>query len=38
MVGGVSTGALLAAHAFLGTPVDDTVLEKMYTKVTKDDI
>jgi hypothetical protein len=37
-VGGVSTGALLATHAFLGTPADDAVLEKMYTTVTKDDI
>lgn len=37
-VGGVSTGALMATHAFLGTPADDAVLEKMYTKVTKDDI
>jgi hypothetical protein len=37
-VSGVSTGALLATHAFLGTPADDAVLEEMYTKVTKDDI
>ncbi len=37
-VGGVSTGALLATHAFLGTPADDMRLEEMYTKVTKDDI
>ena len=37
-VGGVSTGALLATHAFLGTPADDAVLEKMYTTVTSDDI
>jgi hypothetical protein len=37
-VGGVSTGALLATHAFLGTPADDAVLEKMYTTVSKDDI
>ena len=37
-VGGVSTGALLATHAFLGTPADDAVLEKMYTTITKDDI
>jgi len=37
-VSGVSTGALLATHAFLGAPADDTVLEKMYTTVTKDDI
>ena len=37
-VGGVSTGALLATHAFLGTPADDAVIEEMYTTVTKDDI
>ena len=38
VVGGVSTGALLATHAFLGTPADDAVLERMYTGVTKGDI
>ncbi len=38
IVTGVSTGALLATHAFLGTPADDAVLEKMYTGVTQDDI
>jgi predicted acylesterase/phospholipase RssA len=37
-VGGVSTGALLATHALLGTPADDAVLEQMYTGITKDDI
>src|SRR5215468_8487421 len=37
-VGGVSTGALLATHALLGTPADDAVLEQMYTRITKDDI
>ncbi len=37
-VGGVSTGPLLATHAFLGTPADDAVLEEMYTKVTSADI
>ena len=37
-VGGVSTGALMATHAFLGTPSDDAKLEEMYTKVTKKDI
>ena len=37
-VGGVSTGALLATHAFLGTPADDAILEEMYTKVTSADI
>ena len=38
VVGGVSTGALLATHAFLGTPADDAVLEEMYTKVTSANI
>jgi len=38
VVGGVSTGALLATHAFLGTPADDAILEQMYTQITKDDI
>src|SRR5215475_7079185 len=37
-VGGVSTGALLATHALLGTPADDAVLEQMYTRISKDDI
>jgi hypothetical protein len=37
-VGGVSTGALLATHALLGTPEDDAKLEAMYTRVTKEDI
>jgi predicted acylesterase/phospholipase RssA len=37
-VGGVSTGALLATHAFLGTPADDAILEEMYTQVTSADI
>jgi hypothetical protein len=37
-VGGVSTGALLATHALLGTPDDDAVLEQMYTQVTDKDI
>jgi hypothetical protein len=37
-VGGVSTGALLATRAFLGTPADDAVLEQMYTGITKADI
>ena len=35
IVGGVSTGALLATHALLGTPADDATLEAMYTQVTK---
>lgn len=38
MVGGVSTGALLATHALLGTEADDAELEEMYTQITKDDI
>jgi hypothetical protein len=38
VVGGVSTGALLATHAFLGTPADDLKLEEMYTQITKDNI
>jgi Patatin-like phospholipase len=38
MVGGVSTGALLATHALLGTPADDATLEEMYTQITKDNI
>jgi len=38
VVGGVSTGALLATHALLGTAADDATLEEMYTQITKDDI
>jgi predicted acylesterase/phospholipase RssA len=38
IVGGVSTGALLATHALLGTPGDDAQLEEMYTRITKKDI
>ena len=38
VVTGVSTGALLATHAFLGTPADDAVLEELFTGVTSDDI
>lgn len=38
IVGGVSTGALLATHALLGTPADDAQLEEMYTQVSKKDI
>lgn len=37
MVTGVSTGAIIAPFAFLG-PKYDPLLEKMYTKVEKDDI
>jgi hypothetical protein len=38
VVSGVSTGALLATHALLGTPADDAILEAMYTQVTDKDI
>ena len=38
MVTGVSTGALLATHAFLGTPADDAVLEELFTQITANDI
>jgi predicted acylesterase/phospholipase RssA len=38
IVTGVSTGALLATHAFLGTPADDAVLETIFTGVDKSDI
>jgi hypothetical protein len=38
MVGGVSTGALLATHALLGTPADDAQLEAMYTQISKKNI
>ncbi len=38
VVGGVSTGALLATHALLGTPEDDLKLREMYLEVTSDDI
>ena len=38
VVGGVSTGALLATHALLGTPSDDAILEELYTGITKDEI
>ncbi len=38
IVSGVSTGALLATHALLGTPADDAKLEEMYTQVSKKDI
>ena len=39
VVTGVSTGALLATHAFLGTPPDDQVLENIYAGgVTNADI
>jgi len=38
LVAGVSTGALLATHALLGTPADDAILEAMYTQITDKDI
>ncbi len=38
VVTGVSTGALLATHAFLGEPQDDDLLQEAYTKVKTTDI
>jgi predicted acylesterase/phospholipase RssA len=38
IVTGVSAGALMATHAFLGTPADDEVLAEIFTSVTKADI
>ena len=38
IVTGVSTGALLATHTFLGTPADDVVLEEMFTTIHASDI
>ncbi len=38
IVGGVSTGALLATHALLGTAADDAQLEEMYTQISKKDV
>ena len=38
VVTGVSTGALLATHAFLGEPQDDALLQEAYTKVKTSDI
>ena len=37
-VTGVSTGALLATHAFLGTRDDDAVLEEIFTTINASDI
>jgi hypothetical protein len=37
-VTGVSTGALLATHAFLGTAADDAILEEVFTQTDQDDI
>jgi len=38
LVTGISTGALLATHAFLGTPADDAVLKRIYTGIDRRDI
>jgi hypothetical protein len=38
VVTGVSTGALLATHAFLGEPEDDALLQEAYTQVKTGDI
>jgi hypothetical protein len=38
VVTGISTGALLASHAFLGTPDDDATLESVYTSVRTSDV
>jgi hypothetical protein len=38
LVTGVSAGALLATHAFLGTPADDAVLKELFTQVSQQDI
>lgn len=38
VVAGVSTGALLATHTFLGRRVDDEILARNYTEITKDDV
>ncbi|MBL9088584.1 MAG: patatin-like phospholipase family protein [Planctomycetia bacterium] len=38
VVTGISTGALQATHAFLGTPADDDALERVYTTTTSDRI
>lgn len=35
---GVSTGALLATHAFLATPADDRIVAGLYTGIGRDDI
>ena len=34
----MSTGALLATHALLGTPADDAQLEEMYTQIATKDV
>lgn len=38
LVTGISTGALLATHALLGTPADDAVLKDLYTGIDRRDI
>ncbi len=38
IVTGVSTGALLATHAFLGIAVDDATLEEIFTHITPQDV
>ncbi len=38
IVTGVSTGALLSTHAFLGTPADDAALAEIFTGIDKSDI
>ena len=38
IVTGVSTGALVATHAFLGTPQDDAKLREVFTSIDKTDI
>ena len=38
LVTGISTGALLATHAFLGTPDDDRILKRLYTEIDRRDI
>ena len=38
VVTGISTGALIATFAFLGTEKDDAALEEAYTTVSKEDI
>ena len=38
IVTGVSTGALLATHAFLGTAADDATLEEIFTHLTPQDV
>ena len=38
LVTGISTGALLATHAFLGTPEDDRTLKRLYTEIERRDI